>query len=187
MENYPQIALTPISNMRTSHHVEFDGCSLANGNSLVGGSMAFEAMHEDAYRAYRVRMELLLQIPTNASDQNIHELIEAGFLADRVRVLCELGTISPLQRDKIVPYKTLKSRLTLDQRLTLNESDRLFRVVHITAMTEVLFGNEVKARRWLAKPKERLSGKSPIEMLSTSHGTRVVEKMLIQVGEGYAF
>nr|WP_306108897.1 MbcA/ParS/Xre antitoxin family protein [Pseudomonas sp. ANT_J12] len=39
-------------------------------------------------------------------------------------------------------------------------------------MAEVLFGDETKARRWLSKSKERLAGRKPYEMLSTTpaHG-----------------
>jgi putative toxin-antitoxin system antitoxin component (TIGR02293 family) len=135
---------------------------------------------------YRVRLELFLHIPKDASDQEIHELIEAGFSSGRLKALCELGAVSPSERDKIISLKTLKSRLARDQRLTVNESDLLFRFVHITAMAEALFDDDVKARRWLSKPKDRLSGKSPIEMLSTLHGTRRVEEMLIRVAEAYA-
>ena len=40
--------------------------------------MFAEVMRDDAYRTYRIRLETLLQIPTDDSDQDIHELIEAG-------------------------------------------------------------------------------------------------------------
>jgi putative toxin-antitoxin system antitoxin component (TIGR02293 family) len=69
----------------------------------------------------------------------------------------------------------------------MNESDRLFRVAHITAMAETLFEYNEKAKRWLSKSKDRFSGKSPLAMLSTLQGTRQVEEMLIQVAEGLAF
>jgi len=72
-------------------------------------------------------------------------------------------------------------------RLTFDESDRLFRATHITAMANALFGNDEKAKRWLSKPKERFSGKSPVAMLSTIQGTRQVEEMLIQLAEGFTF
>ncbi|MNI84957.1 hypothetical protein D3C73_1419060 [compost metagenome] len=67
------------------------------------------------------------------------------------------------------------------------ESDRLFRLAHITAMAEVVFGDTHKAQRWLSKSKARFSGENPIALLSTSPGTRLVEEMLIQVAEGLAF
>lgn len=149
--------------------------------------MFAEVMPGNVYRSYRIRLELLLGIPYDASDQDVHELIESGFTPDRITSLCDLGVISPFERDQIIALKTLRTRVVRNQRLTVYESDRLFRFVHITAMAEALFGDEMKARRWLSKSKDRLAGRRPLEMLSTIHGTREVEVMLIQVAEPFAF
>ncbi|MCY1402532.1 hypothetical protein D3C87_994340 [compost metagenome] len=149
--------------------------------------MFAEVMRDDAYRTYRIRLETLLQIPTDASDQDIHELIEAGFSASSVNALCAMGAISPSGRNLIIPLKTLNSRLARGQQLTLNESDRLFRVTHVTAMAETLLGDNAKAKHWLLKPKESFSGRCPITMLSTYPGTRAVEELLLQVAEGRSF
>ncbi|WP_213875807.1 antitoxin Xre/MbcA/ParS toxin-binding domain-containing protein [Pseudomonas sp. dw_358] len=149
--------------------------------------MFAEVLREPAYNAYRVRLQALLDIPANASDQQVHDFIEAGFPAIRVKALCDQGTLSPLERDQIIPLKTLKSRIERGQALTVDESDRLFRSAHISAMADVLFGNQEKARRWLSKPKDRFEGKTPVAMLSTIQGTRQVEEMLLQLAEGFAF
>ncbi len=150
-------------------------------------AMPAQALRADAHRAYRIRLETLLQIPVNASDQDIHEMIEAGFLASNIKLLCDFGAIGPEQRDRIIPLKTLKMKLVSNQRLTVDESDRLFRLAHIIAMAEVLFGNIEKAKHWLSEPKSRFSGKSPNAMLSTTQGTHRVEEMLIQIAEGMSF
>ncbi|NBA93409.1 antitoxin Xre/MbcA/ParS toxin-binding domain-containing protein [Pseudomonas sp. R5(2019)] len=149
--------------------------------------MFAEIMREPAYGAYRARLESLLQIPANATELEIHEMIQSGFAAARLMQLCDQGDVTPLERDQIIPLKTLKTRIAKDQRLTVDESDRLFRAAHITAMADVLFGNDEKAKRWLSKPKDRFSGRSPMAMLSTIQGTRQVEEMLIQLAEGFAF
>ncbi|VVO05471.1 antitoxin Xre/MbcA/ParS toxin-binding domain-containing protein [Pseudomonas fluorescens] len=149
--------------------------------------MLAEVMREPAYAAYRIRLEALLQIPTDASELEIHEIIQCGFAADRLMKLCDQGDVTPLERDQIIPLKTLKTRIAKDQKLTVDESDRLFRAAHITAMADALFGNDEKAKRWLSKPKDRFSGKSPMAMLSTIQGTRQVEEMLIQLAEGFTF
>ena len=148
--------------------------------------MFAKVMGVEAYFAYRIHLEMLLQIPTDASDQDIHQLIEAGFSASSVMALYALGAIPPSQHSQIIPLKTLKSRLLHGQRLTTSESDRLFRLIHITAMAEVIFGNHTKAKHWLSKPKGNFLDNSPNEMLSTFLGTRLVEERLIQVAEGYA-
>ncbi|RKS27960.1 putative toxin-antitoxin system antitoxin component (TIGR02293 family) [Pseudomonas sp. WPR_5_2] len=165
------------------------GCGINPFHTLSdgGSTMIAGAMHKDAYRDYRVRLELLLHIPANASEQEIHELIEAGFLTDSVMALCDIGVIGPSERNQIIPLRTLKARLATHQRLTLHESDRMFRFAHIIAMAVTLFGSNEKAKRWLSKPKDRFSGKPPFAMLSTFLGTRLVEEMLIQTVEGIAF
>jgi putative toxin-antitoxin system antitoxin component (TIGR02293 family) len=149
--------------------------------------MFSSSLHPNIYYAYRARLEALLLIPSTASDHDIHELIEAGFTGDRVISLCEAGVISPTVRDQIIPYKTLKTRVARHQRLTASESDRLFRAAHVISMAEALFGDEDKARRWLAKFKSRFSGKSPFAMLSTTQGTHMVEEVLLQASEGFTF
>ncbi|MEN5314505.1 antitoxin Xre/MbcA/ParS toxin-binding domain-containing protein [Pseudomonas koreensis] len=149
--------------------------------------MLTDISRKDASRAYRLRLELFLHIPIHASDQDIHDLIEAGFPASIVNQLCDHGTISVEARDLIISLTTLKTKLMLDQRLTVDESDRLFRVAHITAMAVVLFGDNEKAGNWLNTPKSRFSGKSPIAMLCTTPGTRRVDELLIQLVEGLVF
>lgn len=145
------------------------------------------AMPESVYHTYRARMETFLQIPIDASDQDFHERIYRGFPASAVQMLLNLGAIDTSTRNQIVPLTTLRRRLTQGERLTMVESDRLFRVIHITAMAHALFEDTEKAKRWLTKPKISLSGSSPIAMLSTTPGTRLVEEMLVRLGEGFAF
>ena len=142
---------------------------------------------DEAYHAYRIRLEASLNIPSNASDQDIHDIIVAGFSASLIQSLCDVGAISPEERDRIIPLKMLKTKLVSNQLLTVDESDRLFRFAHITAMADVIFGDAEKAKQWLSKPKSRFSGKSPTAMLTTTHGTHRVEQMLIEVNEGMSF
>jgi putative toxin-antitoxin system antitoxin component (TIGR02293 family) len=149
--------------------------------------MYAEILREDAYGAYRVRLEAPLKIPTDASDRDIHQLIEAGFSAGDVKALCDFCRMSPLELDQMISPKTLKTRLARGQRLTVDESNRLFRVAHIIAMAQTVFGDDEKAKHWLSKSKNCFSGKSPIATLSTIQGTHQVEEMLIQLAEGLAF
>lgn len=38
--------------------------------------------------------------------------------------------------------------------------------------------------RWLHSPKQRFSGRTPMEMLATETGAHLVEEMLYQIDEG---
>lgn len=149
--------------------------------------MFAEMLREAGYATYRSRLKTLLGIPMDATENQIHDRIVDGFPANRLLELCEKGEMTPLERDQIIPLRTLKTRLAKGQALTIAESDRLFRTAHITAMAETIFGDRDKAKRWLSKPKERFDGHSPTSMLLSLHGTRQVEEMLIQLAEGYAF
>lgn len=148
--------------------------------------MLAHVLRDAGYSAYRARLQFLLDIPVTASDFEIHSTISHGFSAARLMRLTEEGVVTPLERDQIIPLRTLKNRIERDQPLTVEESDRLYRSAHITAMAEAIFDDGAKAKRWLSKPKERFSGVSPMQMLTTQQGTTQVEEMLLQVAEGFA-
>jgi putative toxin-antitoxin system antitoxin component (TIGR02293 family) len=148
--------------------------------------MLAEVLRDPGYSAYRARLQILLEIPESASDLEIHTRISQGFSAARLMRLTEEGIVTPLERDQIIPLRTLKNRLERDQPLTVEESDRLFRSAHITAMAEAIFGDTDKAKRWLSKPKGRFSGLTPMQLLTTQQGTSQVEEMLLQIAEGFA-
>ena len=50
---------------------------------------------------------------------------------------------------------------------------------------EEVFGDDAKASRWLRKAKSRFDGRSPLEMLRTEAGARLVEEMLLQLDYGF--
>jgi putative toxin-antitoxin system antitoxin component (TIGR02293 family) len=53
-------------------------------------------------------------------------------------------------------------------------------------MAEQVFGESERAWRWLRKPKRRFEGKTPIEMLATEAGARIVEELVAQIEDGIA-
>lgn len=142
------------------------------------------ALRAETHRAYRRALNTYLPIPPDATEHAIHELIETGFSASHLQALCDQEKILPAMQERVIPLKTLVSRCKENQSLSLEESDRLFRLVHVIAMSDAVFGDQKKARRWLSKPKRQLAGKSPTELLSTSAGTHQVEELLIRVAEG---
>lgn len=146
--------------------------------------MFSEVLGKEVYRAYRRRLETLLDIPLDASDLEIHALIAAGFPARSIKRLSDQGIVCAAALSQIIALTTLNRRCASDQRLSLGESDRVFRFAHVTAMAETLFGDDQKAQRWLSKPKQRFAREPPYALLSTSPGTRLVEELLIQMAEG---
>jgi putative toxin-antitoxin system antitoxin component (TIGR02293 family) len=69
---------------------------------------------------------------------------------------------------------------------TENESEKAVRLARIAALTEEVFGDDVKAGRWLRKPKAKLNGHSPLESLQSQEGACLVEAMLLQLDNGFA-
>ncbi len=60
------------------------------------------------------------------------------------------------------------------------------RVARVTAAAEQVFGEPQRAWRWLRKPKRQFDAKSPIEMLASEAGARLVEELIIQIDNGLA-
>lgn len=144
-----------------------------------------EAMPEYANAAYLARLQALLNIPTDASQQDIDQLIGAGFTVDTLDVLCAAGALSQAEREQIALLGNLDAALARGGRLTVDESEYLFRTAHIFAIAESIFACDEKAKRWLFSSKQRFSGKSPMAMVCTVPGTRLVEELLAQGAEGF--
>ena len=53
-------------------------------------------------------------------------------------------------------------------------------------MAEQVFGDSQRAWRWLRKPKRLFDGKTPIEMLATETGARMIEELIVQIDHGMA-
>jgi putative toxin-antitoxin system antitoxin component (TIGR02293 family) len=85
----------------------------------------------------------------------------------------------------VIPPRTLKHRRQRQEPLNLDESDRLARVARLYELGVRVFGESERARIWLSTPKHRFEEHSPLSMMRTELGGRLVEEMLIQIDEGY--
>lgn len=130
------------------------------------------------------RLHELLEIPEDTTELQMHKRIVAGCPARLLMDLCEQGDVPASVSDWVVSPRRLNRRVREEQRLTADESDKLFRAVGVIAMVQALFGNKEKAKRWLSKPKARFAGEAPFAMLTTTPGVCAVEEMLLQVAEG---
>ena len=84
----------------------------------------------------------------------------------------------------IIAARTLKHRRERNEALSRDESDKLARVVRLFRMAIHTFGEPARATRWFRSSKERFGGRSPLAMLSTEMGGRMVEELIIQIDEG---
>jgi putative toxin-antitoxin system antitoxin component (TIGR02293 family) len=65
-----------------------------------------------------------------------------------------------------------------------DESDKLYRLAKITAMTERVLEDPVKAKDWLQTKNRALGGVSPFSLLDTEPGIEMVEDALNQIEYG---
>jgi putative toxin-antitoxin system antitoxin component (TIGR02293 family) len=82
-----------------------------------------------------------------------------------------------------LPPRTL-ARRKQEQRLSPDESDRLFRLVRLASQAVQVLGSEERASLWLRRANRALGGHPPIELLDTDVGARQVEEILGRIEHG---
>jgi putative toxin-antitoxin system antitoxin component (TIGR02293 family) len=118
------------------------------------------------------------------SGEDLASLVEKRLPAAAIKALVRGGLSDAEVYQLIVPRRTLAHRIAKHQPLSREESDKAVRVARVTAMAEQVFGEPERAWRWLRKPKPRFDGKTPMDMLATEAGARLVEEMLGQIEHG---
>ena len=119
-----------------------------------------------------------------APDFMLTERIEKGLPIASIGQLREQGlTFSEVSAIVISP-RTLKHRRTRGEALSQEETDRVVRVARTLALAEQIFGTPEKALLWLRSPDARLNDRTPMSLLQTESGGRLVESMLWQIDEG---
>lgn len=118
------------------------------------------------------------------SDQELVHAIENQLPLETLNRLKRHGLSSDEIYALIINPRTLKHRRSRKQPLSKEESERAVRVSRILTTALAAFGEEQAALNWLRTPKRRFEGRTPMELLSTETGGRMVEEMLIQIDEG---
>jgi len=120
------------------------------------------------------------------SDRDLASLVEKRLSPAAIEALLRGGLSDAEAYNLIVPRRTLAHRIAKHQPLSKDESDKAVRVARITAMAEQVFGEPLRAWRWLRKPKRQFDSRSPMEMLATEAGARLVEELIIQIDDDIA-
>ena len=69
-------------------------------------------------------------------------------------------------------------------RLARYESDRIYRLARIVALSEHFLGDRKRATDWLKRPNRALGGIAPLEAIDTELGARTVKNVLGRIGYG---
>ena len=118
------------------------------------------------------------------SDFDLARMTEEGISLDSIAALKEQGLTFTEISGIIISPRTLKHRKTRNEPLSHEETDRVVRVARILSLAEEVFGSRQKALIWLRAPDDHLENRTPLQMLVTESGGRLVENMLWQIDEG---
>lgn len=83
-----------------------------------------------------------------------------------------------------ISVSTLKRKRSLQGRLSVQESDRLYRLTRIYSLAAAVLGSKENAREWMMEPQFGLDGARPVELLQTEVGERHIEGFLIRAEYG---
>jgi putative toxin-antitoxin system antitoxin component (TIGR02293 family) len=150
-------------------------------------AVAIQEVHRREPAVFYRRMEARLGMAPLRSDKDLARAVEERLPLVSVETLSSHGMSEEEIYSFILPRRTLAHRKTRHEPLTHEESDRAVRMARIASLAEEVFGDDAKAARWLRKTKARFAQRTPLEMLRTEAGARLVEEMLLQLDYGFAF
>lgn len=120
------------------------------------------------------------------SEQEIAEAVRNRLPLAVLADLRELGLIEAEIDSLVIPQRTRRHRAGRNEPLTIDESDKLMRLLRIVSISREVFADDDKALTWLRRPLRELGGETPLMMSGTEAGGRVVETILAQVAWGAA-
>ena len=118
------------------------------------------------------------------TDADMAMAVNAGFKVDAIDVLRTRGITDREIGDLIIKPRTLSHRRANRSKLTVEESDRAARVARVFALAERTFANRDKADRWLHRGLNSLGGRTPMELIRTDAGARIVENLMARISWG---
>jgi putative toxin-antitoxin system antitoxin component (TIGR02293 family) len=118
------------------------------------------------------------------SGLELAELVERGLPLESLSLLKSKGLTFTEMAATVISPRTLKHRKARGENLSPEETDRAVRVASTIALADEVFGNEEKALLWLRTPDDRLGERTPLSMLGTESGGRLVESLLWGIDEG---
>lgn len=138
-----------------------------------------------AHSAYAL-LEAKLGVEGIRSDNDLAALVEKRLPSSSVKALVRGGLTDAEAWHLIVPRRTLAHRIARREPLSRDESDKAVRVARLVAQAEQVFADPDRAWRWMRKPKQQFGSRSPLDLLATDAGGRLVEELLTQIDHGMA-
>ncbi|MDP9039043.1 MAG: DUF2384 domain-containing protein [Acidobacteriota bacterium] len=134
--------------------------------------------------AAHTHLSALPGIPPPATDAEALRLVEQRLDTSIIGHLVELGLERAEIDASVIPSRTLQHRRSRHEKLSIEESDRVVRILRVVSAATDLYGARERALAWLRQPNPRLDNRTPISLLKTDTGSRIVEELLLQIAEG---
>jgi putative toxin-antitoxin system antitoxin component (TIGR02293 family) len=134
--------------------------------------------------AANVQIGEWLGVKAPATDAEILGIVERQLAPAVIKRLIALGLERTEVDAIIIPQRTLQHRRSRREKLTVEESDRVLRAIRVLARTEAVYGSRERALGWLRRANPRLEGRTPLLLLKTDTGSRMVEELLVEIDEG---
>lgn len=119
-----------------------------------------------------------------AGELDVLRIVEGRLAPSVIKRLAALGLERTEIDATVIPSRTLQHRRSRREKLTMEESDRVLRVVRVLSSAEAVYGSRERALAWLRRENPRLEGRAPLSLLKTDTGSRMVEELLVQIDEG---
>ena len=132
------------------------------------------------------RIQEILGVQRLRSDQDLVKLVEQRLSSRAIDALRESGLADEEVYSLIVPRRTLTHRRARREALSRDESDRAVRIARVVALCEEVFSDRERGWRWLRDAKRQFQGRTPLHLLATEAGARLVEDLLYRIDEGMA-
>src|SRR5438445_12221495 len=119
------------------------------------------------------------------TETDLQDAIREGFPQTVVKEVMDAAgiTLKELATSLDLSARSLQRRRR-EGRLASHESDRLYRLARVIALTKYYLSNQDTATRWLTRPNRALGGRAPLELIDTELGARTVENVLGRIAYG---
>src|ERR1700723_376240 len=125
-----------------------------------------------------------LGVQPAATEADLLSIVENRLAPGVINRLLALGFDRAEIDEVVIPARTLQHRRSRREKLTVEESDRVLRMVRVLSNAETVYGDRERALAWMRRANPRLDERTPLSLLKTDTGSRMVEELLIQIDEG---
>jgi len=117
------------------------------------------------------------------SEIDFVQLVEQGLPVGTLEQLKLLGELSEQELGVVIPRRTL-SHIRKAERLSPEQSDRVARVAAVFGLAHRTLQDRAKGNDWMRRPNRALDAHTPLSMLRTAAGAKLVEQILGRIAFG---